>query len=152
MSKVSALKHEFVGFIPDHLEEEKLYISIEYTTVAHKCCCGCGKEVVTPISPTDWKLIFDGKTISLAPSIGNWGFACKSHYWIQNNRVHWASRWSERQIEHGRGYDRSAKERYFGASEAAPQGAENDCSKQKLPKSRKKLFQGLARWFTRRGS
>jgi Family of unknown function (DUF6527) len=33
------------------------------------CCCGCGEKVVTPLRPTDWKLIFDGKTISLDPSL-----------------------------------------------------------------------------------
>jgi hypothetical protein len=52
-----------------------------------KCACGCGKEVVTPLSATDWKLIFDGKTVSLDPSIGNWGFPCRSHYWVRNNRM-----------------------------------------------------------------
>jgi Family of unknown function (DUF6527) len=34
--------------------------------------------------------IFDGRSISLDPSIGNWGFQCRSHYWIKNNRVVWA--------------------------------------------------------------
>lgn len=29
-------------------------------------------------------------TVSLAPSIGNWSFACKSHYWITGNEVRWA--------------------------------------------------------------
>ena len=100
MSKVTALKHEFVEFIPDQLEEGKLYVSIEYATVAHKCCCGCGKEVVTPLSPTDWKLIFDGKFVSLDPSIGNWSFQCKSHYWIRNGRVQWALQWSQETLRH----------------------------------------------------
>ena len=42
--------------------------------------------MVTPLKPTDWKLTFDGKTITLYPSIRNWNFACRSHYWIRNNR------------------------------------------------------------------
>src|ERR1700739_3308968 len=112
MSKVNTVTHEFVEFIPDTLEEGKLYISIAYATVAHKCCCGCGREVVTPLSPTDWKLIFDGKTISLDPSIGNWSFTCKSHYWIRNNRVRWAVQWSQEQIDGGRSRDRFAKKTY----------------------------------------
>jgi len=45
------LKHEFVEFIPDQLEDDTIYISIPYATVTHKCCCGCGTEVVTPLSP-----------------------------------------------------------------------------------------------------
>ena len=69
------------------IEEGKIYVSIAYATAVHKCACGCGKEVVTPLSPTDWKLIFDGKTVSLDPSIGNWGFPCRSHYWVRNNRA-----------------------------------------------------------------
>ncbi len=64
-----------------------LYVSIEFTTVVHKCCCGCGREVVTPLSPTDWKLTFDGVSISLHPSIGSWNLPCQSHYWIRHNRV-----------------------------------------------------------------
>jgi hypothetical protein len=61
------LNHEFVEFIPDELKEWTIYISIPYATVAHKCCCGCGTEVVTPLSPTDWKLTFDGESIFAGP-------------------------------------------------------------------------------------
>jgi hypothetical protein len=118
MKQEKTLAHEFVEFIPDVLEEEKIYVSMEYATVVHKCCCGCGKEVVTPLSPTDWKLIFNGKTISLDPSIGNWGFPCRSHYWIRNNRVKWAEQWTQARIEAGRAHDRWAKERYFTGAEA----------------------------------
>jgi len=73
------------------------------------CCCGCGREVVTPLSPTDWKPLFDGETISLDPSIGNWSFPCRSHYWIRENRVEWARRWSREEIEGGRARDRLRK-------------------------------------------
>jgi len=71
MRQEKPLTHEFVEFIPDVLKDGTLCVSMEYATVVHKCCCGCGKEVVTPLSPTDWNLIFNGKTISLDPSIGN---------------------------------------------------------------------------------
>ena len=33
--------------------------------------------------------MFDGRTISLNPSIGNWSYPCRSHYWIKGNRVVW---------------------------------------------------------------
>jgi hypothetical protein len=126
MRREKLLAHEFVEFIPDVLKEGTLYVSMEYATVVHKCCCGCGKEVVTPLSPTDWKLIFNGKTISLDPSIGNWGFECRSHYWITNNRVRWAPRWSQDKIDAGRAHDRFAKERYFGTADAATDNVARD--------------------------
>jgi Family of unknown function (DUF6527) len=122
MRKEIVLKHEFVEFIPDDLKEGTIYVSIRFATVSHKCCCGCGNKVVTPLRPTDWKLIFDGKTISLHPSIGNWGFECRSHYWIKNNRVQWAAQWSQEEIRAGRAHDSLAKEEYFNAAKnpAAP--------------------------------
>lgn len=116
MNKATVLVHEFVEFIPDELKEGTIYVSIKYATAAHKCCCGCGKEVVTPLTPTDWELTFDGESISLSPSIGNWSFDCKSHYWIVRNKVKWARRWSQKEIELGRSRDRSAKENYYDST------------------------------------
>lgn len=112
MRREIILKHEFVEYIPKDVREGTIYVSIPYATAIHKCCCGCGGEVVTPLSPTDWKLIFDGESVSLDPSIGNWNFVCQSHYWIKHNRVTWAPRWSREKIESGRAYDRLAKEKY----------------------------------------
>ena len=51
---------------------------------------GCGGRVVTPLSPDDWRLTYDGDTVSLWPSIGNWAFACQSHYWIRSDQIVWA--------------------------------------------------------------
>lgn len=118
MKSAQVLTHEFVEHLPDQLKDGVIYISISYATAAHKCCCGCGNEIITPLSPTDWKLIFDGKTISLEPSIGNWSLACQSHYWIRNNRVRWAPKWSDKQIDRGRSRDRRAKEAYFGSNKS----------------------------------
>jgi|SRR5579863_6860714 len=119
MRPVIVLSHRFVEFIPedDELEERTLYISLRFGTATHKCCCGCGLPVVTPLRPTDWRLDFDGKTVSLYPSIGNWSFPCRSHYWIRESRVAWAADWSQGQIERGRAFDKKAKERYFGTAE-----------------------------------
>jgi hypothetical protein len=108
------LRHEFVEFIPDAIEEGKIYVSIDYATAVHKCACGCDKEVVTPLSPTDWKLIFDGKTVSLDLSIGNWGFMCRSHYWVRNDRAVWAEDWSQLRVDANRAHDRRAKDKYYG--------------------------------------
>ncbi len=119
MRQEIVLNHEFVEFIPDELKEGTIYVSIRFATATHLCCCGCGSRIVTPLRPTDWKLIFDGKTISLDPSIGNWSFACRSHYCITNNKVRWAAQWSQDKIDAGRAHDRWAKERYFNAVTAA---------------------------------
>jgi hypothetical protein len=129
MKRETTLTHEFVGYIPQELKEGTVYVSIPFATVTHKCCCGCGKEVVTPLTPTDWQLTFDGETISLEPSIGNWNFECQSHYWIKRNRVKWAPRWSRSEIEAGRSHDRLAKLSYFEDAkaphvDACPAGAE----------------------------
>jgi hypothetical protein len=117
MKQEIALKHEFVDFIPEELKQGTVSISIRFATVAHLCACGCNNKFVTPLQPTDWKLIFDGKTISLHPPIGNWSFPCRSHYWIRNNRVQWAEQWSQARIDKGRAHDRSEKDRYFGAGD-----------------------------------
>jgi hypothetical protein len=69
--------------------------------------------VVTPISPTDWKLIFDGESVTILPSIGNWSLACKSHYWIDRNNVIWARQWSSKEIEISRYDDTIVKQKYF---------------------------------------
>jgi len=111
--KRRAISHRFVEFIPEVLDEGVVYVSVPYATVVHKCCCGCGREVVTPLSPTDWELRFDGKTISLYPSIGSWNLPCKSHYWIRRDRVDWARRWSQVEIEKGRAGDRKARDEYY---------------------------------------
>ena len=113
MKRRTALTHEFVEYIPSDLEDGTLYVCTAFGTAAHKCCCGCGKEVITPLGLTDWRLSFDGEAVSLDPSIGNWSFECQSHYWIRRNRVIWAPRWSKKEIEAGRAYERAMKEEYF---------------------------------------
>jgi hypothetical protein len=112
MSLTAHLAHEFVTAIPESLEESVLYISIPYATAAHLCACGCGREVVTPITPTDWELTFDGESVSLHPSVGNWSFPCQSHYVIKRGRVQWAPRLTREQIQRGRERDRMRKTRY----------------------------------------
>lgn len=107
------IKHEFVEFIPDELDENTIYISIPYRTAIHKCLCGCRIEVVTPLSPTDWRITFDGETVSLYPSIGNWSFECSSHYWIKHSSAVWAERWSVDEIRMGRDRDKRQKQKYY---------------------------------------
>ncbi len=106
------MKHKFVEYIPKTIEENTLYISIEYNVAKHKCPCGCGSEIVTSLSPARWKLTYDGETVSLNPSIGNWSHACKSHYFITNDEVVWAGRISQRQIDEVVQIDRAAIEQH----------------------------------------
>ena len=114
MMRYTKLEHQFVQHIPERLEQGVLYVSIEYGTAVHSCCCGCGEEVVTPFTPTDWKMTFDGETISLWPSVGNWHIECRSHYIIDRGLVIEASPWTDEQIENEHRRDKSAKARFYG--------------------------------------
>src|SRR5947207_10726172 len=103
---MTVIRHEFVEFIPEEMAENVLYVSIAYNTVAHRCFCGCGSRVVTPLSPTDWKIIYDGKSVSLRPSVGSWNLPCRSHYVIDANTVRWGESWSPEQVAAERERDR----------------------------------------------
>jgi hypothetical protein len=95
-------------FIPDKPEPGILYISREYNTATHICCCGCGLEVVTPLNAAKWSIKDHGDSVSLFPSIGNWSFPCKSHYWIDHGSVVWAGTMTNRQITSVRKRDQLA--------------------------------------------
>lgn len=112
-----AFEHRFVEFIPEILNEGVLYVSVNYATALHKCACGCGREVVTPLSPTFWRMTFDGETVSLFPSIGNWNFPCRSHYWVDRGRVRWARVWSDDEIAEARRDDEEMRARYYRSGE-----------------------------------
>jgi Family of unknown function (DUF6527) len=139
------LKHQFVEFMPEIIEEGTLYVSMEYATAIHMCCCGCGNKVVTPLSPTDWKLTYDGRAITLDPSIGNWGFACRSHYWIKGDRVRWSGQWTREEVEAGRREDRFSKARYFakGSSAQDESASPGDIDSVNAEGSKK----GILRWL-----
>ena len=107
------LEHRFVQHAPQDLEGGILYISMECCTVIHLCCCGCGREVVTPLSPTDWKMTFDGEAVSLIPSIGNWNLPCRSHYFIRRNGVVEAPAWSNKMVNESYRRDQAAKAAYY---------------------------------------
>src|SRR5260221_3477853 len=110
---------KFVEFVPEELEEGILYISEKHATALHKCCCGCGEEVVTPLSPADWQLRKHGGAVSLSPSIGNWNFECQSHYWIRRNRVEWGATFSKEEIRRVQLSDRLTKQAYIAERNAS---------------------------------
>jgi len=111
--------------MPDIIEDGVLYLSLEYGTVIHKCACGCGSEVNTPLSPTGWKMIYNGEAVTLKPSVGNWSFDCKSHYWITNGLIEWASTWTDDRIEEIRKVENSDREKFYEGKKLFPTVIEN---------------------------
>ncbi|MHB1240662.1 MAG: DUF6527 family protein [Gammaproteobacteria bacterium] len=107
--KIKQIRPKYVEFIPERIEEGVLYISERYRTAVHKCCCGCGQEVVTPLSPSEWSVNLNGGRVSLRPSIGNWSYPCRSHYVIRDSRVVEAKAMTERQIQWVKANDRADK-------------------------------------------
>jgi len=112
------LAHRFVEHIPEVLDPGVLYISVQYATAAHSCCCGCGEEVVTPITPTDWNMTFDGETISMWPSVGNWTLACRSHYVIDRGEVLRAEPWTDEEVDAERRRAGAVRARYYSGDRA----------------------------------
>ncbi len=92
------IQHKFVELIPKEKEPGILYISLEYAVASHLCPCGCGELVVTSMAPHAWSMTFDGETVSLNPSIGNWSLPCKSHYWIRKGQIRWARTFNDSEI------------------------------------------------------
>jgi hypothetical protein len=119
MPRVATIKPQFVQYIPaiDAMKEGVIYISAEFKTAVHLCCCGCKKEVVTPLNPAKWKVTGNRMSVTLNPSIGNWSYPCRSHYFIQANRVVWASQFSEAQIQRVQAADQRAVARHVARSQ-----------------------------------
>ena len=143
MTRLTTIRPEFVEFVPKELEEGVLYVSVSYSTTVHKCACGCGSKITLPISPPKWRFMYDGETISLWPSVGNWSYECESPYWIEQNRIEWAPKWSREKIEAGRARDKADRERYLSARTAP--GEARSSAKESGPGLIDRL-RGLFRW------
>ncbi|SRR6266568_1231298 len=120
MAKLHRVTHRFVERVPSPLEDGVVYVSIEFGTVIHKCCCGCGDKVVTPLTPVDWAVIYDGQSISLYPSIGRWDSPCRSHYWIRSDCVVWSRTWSKREVDALKRGEGELRDDYFGLDQERP--------------------------------
>ncbi len=118
--KQARFQLRMVDALPELLQDGVLYVTREQDLAAHLCACGCAQEVITPLSPTDWDLTLHKDGPSLRPSIGNWSFACRSHYFIQRGRVAWAGAMSDGAIRRGRDLDRARKDRYYEDQAASP--------------------------------
>lgn len=89
--RIENLEPCFMEYIPEILEEGKLYISQEFCTAAHLCACGCKGKVFTPLGQNKWHLTQEEKEVSLTPSIGNWSGEnpYHAHYFITRNKICW---------------------------------------------------------------
>jgi Family of unknown function (DUF6527) len=127
---IERLRPQLVTTIPASPAAGVLYVSVEYATTLHLCACGCGHEVVLGISPHDWTVWWDGHTVTLSPSVGNWSFPCQSHYFIRNNRIVLAGRWNDVQIARGRARDaaRHVRTATATATAAAPRASDAQAS------------------------
>src|SRR5680860_635512 len=115
MSRLATIRPDFVEFVPKELEDGVLYISVPYSITVHKCACGCGSKITLPISPAKWHFSWDGDSISVWPSVGNWSYPCQSHYWIEQNRIEWAPKMTQEKIEANRAWDKADRENYLNS-------------------------------------
>lgn len=149
--KIELLRPEYVVSFPAEMKEGVLYISEEYLTAAHKCCCGCGEKVLTPLNPAKWRLTKSAAGVSLRPSIGNWKFACQSHYWIKDNHVIDAGMMSKQKIEAVKARDKRDNQWYI---EQKNRGGANHVAIPKSPAPRQgevgivsELVERLRAWW-----
>lgn len=147
--RTETINPQFVEFIPKLLEPGILYISKKYKTASHLCACGCGEKVVTPLSPVDWQLRNESGLVSLHPSIGNWSYACRSHYWIHRNCIAWSDTLTEKQIARIQARDRADKARYITMINKEKDDVirENNQRKKRTNSIIGQLWKTLRRWF-----
>lgn len=109
MTLIDHYTAHFVESFPTPMEPCVLYISTAYSTAGHICPCGCGREVVTKLSPARYQIIFDGE-VSLEPSIAATGLPCKSHYFITRGQVDWHRKLDVTQTARAKSADQRAIE------------------------------------------
>jgi hypothetical protein len=111
MSRTARYTAEFIESFPTPMETGVLYVSVKYSTAGHICPCGCGREVVTKLSPARWKVTFDGE-VSLWPSVAATALPCNSHYFITRGEVDWHESLAPPQAARAQAADRRAVEDY----------------------------------------
>ena len=145
--KILELTPRDLDEFPRVLEEGILYISEECELSAHKCCCGCGEDVFTPLNPARWRLDRNCGRVSLHPSIGNWKCAGRSHYWIRNNRVIPSFGMDDEDIAEVIELDQIDREEYFAQLQPAPPTGSSQASAPKPRLWLARLFKRLRSWF-----
>lgn len=132
MQKLKKISLVRVHYIPKTLEPGFLYVSEEFGAAVHLCACGCGSKVSTPLGPTEWTLEETISGPNLTPSIGNWQFACQSHYWIHNGDIVWSGKWTQEEVAAGRHAEEDRRHNYFAA----------------LDRNRRGVFKRFWQWIT----
>lgn len=146
--RLTKIAHQHVQFIPEVLDHGILYISVPYKTALHKCACGCGQEVVTPLGPAEWSLREREGNVTLYPSIGNWSFPCESHYFIRDSKIVWVGKMSKAEISRGRSRTQARRENYLQAANEERKRAGSD-AEQAVPFSILGwLTKTLRKWWT----
>jgi hypothetical protein len=140
MTRRNNLTHRFVELIPEQIEDGVLFVSLQFATAVHNCCCGCGNRVVTPLKPVSWQLTFDGESVSLYPSIGNWSFPCRSHYWISNDTVEWSYQMADSDIQAGRRHDKRLRAAHLEGNGINPVTSSGKTRASRLPKWLRRLL------------
>lgn len=89
--RITEIKPEYVDNVPalSGMKEGVLYINKNDKWTLHLCPCGCGKPVMLPIGDYAWTLTERDKGVTMRPSVGNFDFPCKSHYYITVNKIEW---------------------------------------------------------------
>lgn len=111
--RINAIRPVYVESFPKALEDGILYVSRKFSTACHRCCCGCGIKIVTPLRPTEYRLTDAGGRVSLYPSVGNWNHPCRSHYVIRNGQVIKAGAMGQADIDKGRADDDAEKRAHY---------------------------------------
>jgi hypothetical protein len=132
--KQCQFKLVLVNSILERLHVGMLYVTRDMDVAGHLFACGCGSEVITPLSPTDWSLTVDRRVATLEPSIGNWDFPCRSHYFILGGKVVWAENMSTKAIAQGRQRNKARKQTFYRAFNASPPLAQESVNKVQLTK------------------
>lgn len=145
-------RQEVVDSVPEVLQANILYVTKDGDVAGHLCACGCMREVITPLSPTDWSISFDRRGASLYPSIGNWAFPCRSHYFIRDGAVVWARNMSENAIAAGRQRDKASKQKYYDQRNNSPTASATPLPKplkEVSPSVGQSLLQKWRAWWRR---
>ena len=148
--RVDKFMPTFVDSVPRQLGEGYLYVSLRYRTVTHLCACGCGVEVNTPLHPTGWEITYDGVTVSLSPSVGNWSEECRSHYLIEKNIVRWSRSWSSAEILSERAMRRRDIKEYYDDRRGIGVGPDRESADWGRDPSRR--LRAVIAWLRRRWS